>query len=192
MKVFLILYSGQTCLSGFPSYDDVTSNSCPASCNFEGETSGQGGGLQLRIFPMMMISCNGELQGLTVAGDLEFDRDSDNPELQIWRPTPAGSMTFNKEVTLLYSFPSGCTSLPNDVQNCTLNSPLFVEVGDIIGILLPRNHKNTRFRIYFNETSTPNHLISSSTSITSYSASDSSQALNGNAQPLIYLHIMPG
>ena len=169
-------------MSGFPSPTNVTSHSCQSSCT-EGIINAQ----QLRIFPTMMITCNGVIQGLTVAG--EFVRKTRPfPELQIWRPGPDGSMTYTK-TTQAFVFPHGCTSLSSNVQCCILNTSLYVEVGDIVGILLPRKHKNQAgFWIYFTETSTPNYVLGSvSTSFTVPSTQP-----DYVVQPLIYFYIMPG
>ena len=46
--------------------DEVTSNSCPLSCTTEGDS----GNKQVQLYPTMKISCNGRLEGLTVAGVL--------------------------------------------------------------------------------------------------------------------------
>ena len=138
-----------------------------------------------------MISCNGELQGLTVAGVLHED-NIQLPELQIWRPVPSDSMNYNKlETTSIpYQFPVGCTSLSNNVLNCTLDTAASVVEGDILGILLPRNHMNhAKLRIYFTAMSTPNHIFPS-TSSTSFTLPSTLPTVN--AQPLIYLHIKPG
>ena len=135
----VLVYAGQTCLSGFPLYNDVTSNTCTgASCTFQGVSIPE-----LRIFPTMMIKCSGELQGLTVAGVLD-EGNIQLPELHIWRPVPSDSMNYNKLVTtsIPYPFPVGCTSLSNNVLNCTLDTAASVVDGDILGILLPRNHLN--------------------------------------------------
>ena len=184
----VLVYAGQTCLGGFPSYSDVTSNTCAgASCTFQGLDNGP----QLRIFPMMMISCSGELQGLTVAGVLD-ESNTQLPELQIWRPVPSGSMTYNKLVTtsIPYQFPVGCTSLSNNVLNCTLDTAASVVEGDILGILLPRNHQSfAKLRIYFTAVSTPNHILPSTDS-TSFTLPSTLPTVN--VQPLIYLHILPG
>ena len=181
------VYAGQTCLSGFPSYDDVTSNTCTGtSCTFQGPNNDP----ELRIFPMMMISCSGELQGLTVAGVLD-ESNKLLPELQIWRPVPSDSMDYNKLVTtsIPYQFPVGFASLSNNVLNCTLDTAASVVEGDILGILLPRNHmSHAKLRIYFTDISTPNHILPS-TSRSTFTP-PSTQVVY--VQPLIYLHIKPG
>ena len=132
----------------------------------------------------MMISCNGELQGLTAAGE-DGTADSPLPELQIWRPSPDNSMNYSK-----IQFPVGCTTPSSNLLNCTLDTALSVVVGDIIGILLPRNNPTkAKFLIYFNTgMSTTNHILS----LTSQSFTLPSTLPTDNAQPLIYLHIKPG
>ena len=132
----------------------------------------------------MMITCNGELQGLTVAG--EFGNTMVHPELQIWRPTSTGNIIFNRETTLTYRFPVGCSSASNSVQQCSF-SALRVEVGDIIAILLPSiKSGKAGFQIYFTGMFTPYSELS----ISSMSFSVPSSQLG--AQPLIYLDIVPG
>ena len=106
--------AGQSCLDGFPS---VTDNTCTSSsCPFQGISSSQ----QLRLFPSMRITCNGVLVGLSVAG--ESTGNNDSPILQIWRLT--GSTSNDYERISEYTFPIGCTQLPNNVWQCTVSPPL--------------------------------------------------------------------
>ena len=177
---------GSGCLTGFPTLQDVMSlNSCSSSCSIVGSTSST----QLRLFPTMSISCVGMLEGLTVAGVFGTRSDRPYPELQIWRPTMMGFREYTLTQNRVYEFPgssrysSGCTT----VLQYTLDPPISVETGDIIGILLPRDHDNqASFRICFSsDTQTPNYIVGS-TSATTFTLPSSS---DGTSQPLIYLNI---
>ncbi len=130
----------------------------------------------------MRITCNGMLEGLSVAGETRRV-GSNNPFLQIWRPTsPTSYMKISE-----YEFPIGCTELPNNVWQCTVSPSINVEEGDIIGINLPPNRQqHSAFGIYF----------TSSSSFTSYildSASDTTSPLPGSTtasvQPVLTLDI---
>lgn len=184
-------YAGQECLSGFPSPINVTTPYCLSCCTPEGSTSSR----QLRIFPTMTIICNGTINGITVAG--QFGRKGRPfPVLQIWRPGPDDSMTYTT-TTPVVSFPLNdlCSSLSTDsilnVQRCYLVRSIFVEVGDIIGILLPRNHiKQAGFLIYFTGTDTPSY--EASLSDTSFTLPSDSTQPDYDVQPLLYLDITPG
>lgn len=172
------------CLSQFPSLTEVTSHSCDTSCTEGGNSP------ELRIFPMMMITCNGLVRRLTVAGRFGTMGES-FPELQIWRPASfvTTSTTFIRTATL--PFPRDCDSLPNNVQQCTLSTPLSVSSGDIIGLLLPPNiNRQARFRVYFTGTSTPSYILDRSMSL--FTLPSTPGPADANAQPLIYLEIGTG
>ncbi len=170
--------AGQSCLNGFPS---VTNNTCTSSsCSFQGISSSQ----QLRLFPSMRITCNGMLVGLSVAG--ETRNGGAYPILQIWRPT--GPMSNDYMRISEYIFPNvGCTQQPNNVWQCTVSPSIDVEVGDIIGINLPRNNNGqTKFGIYFTPSSSSTSYILDSTSASTFSVPGSTTA---SAQPVLTLDI---
>ncbi len=168
--------AGQSCLDGFPS---VTNNTCTSSsCPFQGISSSQ----QLRLFPSMRITCNGVLVGLSVAG--ESTGNNDSPILQIWRLT--GSTSNDYERISEYTFPIGCTQLPNNVWQCTVSPSIDVEVGDIIGIILPRSRQSSAFRIYFTPLSSSTSYTLDSTSASTFSVPGSTTA---SAQPVLTLDI---
>ncbi len=180
---FISLWSaGQSCLDGFPS---VTDNTCTSSsCPFQGLTSAW----QLRLFPSMRITCNGTLDGLSIAG--ETRSEGEYPILQIWRLDLISSMTYRRisEYTLSISI-SGCmrTLLPNNVWQCTVSPSINVEEGDIIGISLPRiQHKKSAFGIYFTSSSSVTSYILGSTSATAFSVPGSTTA---SVQPVLTLDI---
>ncbi len=107
------------------------------------------------------------LVGLSVAG--ETRNGGDYPILQIWRPT--GPMSNDYESISEYTFPNvGCTQQPNNVWQCTVSPSIDVEVGDIIGINLPRNHTNfAAFIIYFTPPSSSTSYILGSTTASTFS-----------------------
>ena len=169
--------AGQSCLDGFPS---VTNNTCTSSsCPFQGISSSQ----QLRLFPSMGITCNGMLVGLSVAG--ESTGNNDSPILQIWRLT--GSTSNDYERISEYTFPIGCTQLPDydNIWQCTISPSIDVEVGDIIGIILPRNRQSSAFRIYFTPPSSFTSYILDSTSASIFSVPVSTTA---SAQPVLTIY----
>ncbi len=131
----------------------------------------------------MRITCNGMLVGLSVAGETR-KKGKNYPILQIWRPTSSTSNDYISE----YLFPIGCTQLdlPNNVWQCTISPSIDVEMGDIIGINLPRNHMNSAFRIYFTSPSSFTSYILGSTSDTTFSVPGSTTA---SAQPVLTLDI---
>ncbi len=87
-----------------------------------------------------------------------------------------------------YPFPIGCTQLPNNVWQCAVSPSIdVVEVGDIIGINLPRNQQQqSAFGIYF-------MFPSSFTSYTLDSELDTTFSVPGSttvsAQPVLTLDI---
>ena len=176
--------STNNCLTGFPTLGEVTSNTCPSSCTFEGISSR----VQLRLFPTMIITCSGVLQGLTVAGQFGSRTDRPYNVLQIWRPKSASSNEYNRNST--YEFPLSCSTIFTTVQQCNLASPISVEMGDIIGIVLPRNNNNqASYRIHFSTTSpTPNYILDDSAATTF----NLPATVDDNNQPLIYLDILEG
>ncbi len=125
------------------------------------------------------------LVGLSVAGET---RDGvDYPILQIWRPT--GPTSNDYERISEYTFPIGCTQQPNNVWQCTVSPSIDVEVGDIIGINLPRDfdHKNfAAFGIYFMSSSSFTSYILDSTSASTFSVPGSTTASD---QPVLTLDI---
>ncbi len=170
--------AGQSCLDGFPS---VTNNTCTSSsCPFQGISITR----QLRLFPSMRITCNGMLVGLSVAG--ETRNGGDSPILQIWRLT--GSTSNEYERISEYTFPIGCTQLPDydNIWQCTISPSIDVEVGDIIGIILPRNRQSSAFGIYFTSQSSSTSYILGSTSASTFSVPGSTTA---SAQPVLTMDI---
>ena len=181
---------GSGCLTGFPTLQDVMSlNSCSPSCS----TEGNNGQSELRLFPTMNISCVGMLEGLTVAGVFGMVQSDVNPYpvLQIWRPSVMGSRDYTLTQNRVYEFPqsSSYSQGSNAVLQYTLDPPISVKTGDIIGILLPPNQDSqASFRIYFSsDTHTPNYIVGS-TSATTFTLPSSSD-IDGTSQPLIYLNI---
>ncbi len=132
----------------------------------------------------MRITCNGMLVGLSVAG--ETRNGGDYPILQIWRPTGPMSNDYEKISEYMYTFPNvGCTQT-NNVWQCTVSPSIDVEVGDIIGINLPRNHMNfAAFGIYFTPSSFTSYILGSTTAST-FSVPGSTTA---SAQPVLTLNI---
>ena len=176
--VYISLWgAGQSCLDGFPS---VTDNTCTSSsCPFQGLSI-----QQLRLFPSMRITCNGMLVGLSVAGETG-NRNKDSPILQIWRLT--GPMSNDYMRISEYTFPIGCTQLPNNVWQCTVSPSIDVEVGDIIGINLPpTSNGQSAFRIYFTSPSSFTSYILDSTSASTFPVPGSTTA---SAQPVLTLDI---
>ncbi|XP_064396494.1 RAF proto-oncogene serine/threonine-protein kinase-like isoform X2 [Halichondria panicea] len=177
LSVLCTIKQGQSCLDGFPS---VTNNTCTSSsCPFQGSNQNR----QLRLFPSMRITCNGMLVGLSVAGETR-KKGKNYPILQIWRPTSSTSNDYISE----YPFPIGCTQLdlPNNVWQCTISPSIDVEMGDIIGINLPRNRMNSAFRIYFTSQTSFTSYILGSTSDTTFSVPGSTTA---SVQPVLTLDI---
>ena len=108
----LIIATGIGCLTGFPSLDSVTSHSCPSpSCTTEGDPSDR----QLRLFPTMIISCTGTLQGLTVVGFFGFSAGGVYPTLQIWRP-----ISMMDSTTVYTQIPSGAYDFPRSSDFFTI------------------------------------------------------------------------
>ena len=129
----------------------------------------------------MRITCNGMLVGLSVAGET---RDGgDYPILQIWRPT--GPTSNDYERISEYTFPIGCTQT-NNVRQCTVSPSIDVEVGDIIGIILPRNRQSSAFWIYFASSSSSTSYTLDSTSASTFSVPGSTTA---SAQSVLTLDI---
>ncbi len=169
--------AGQSCLDGFPL---VTDNTCTSSsCPFQGANSNS---RQLRLFPSMRITCNGMLEGLSVAG--ETRSGANYPILQIWRPI---SLTSYQRISE-YEFPIGCTELPNNVWQCTVSPSINVEEGDIIGVNLPRNSQVvSQFGIYFTSPSSFTSYILDSASDTTFSVPGSTTT--ASVQPVLTLDI---
>ena len=187
--IMVVGFTDGNCLTGFPSLETVTSNSCSrSSCTFMNG---------LRLFPTMMISCNGTLQRLTVAGMFDSGNRANNanrlyPTLQIWRRLHGNSTTYEK---IEHSSISRCSLKSNNVQRCTLDSPISVEMGDIIAIgIRPQapGPRQTLFKIYFSSAGdhTPNYLLQSGTQ--TFILPSSEVHSNPNSQPLIYLNITEG
>ncbi|XP_064395470.1 uncharacterized protein LOC135342615 isoform X2 [Halichondria panicea] len=181
LSVLCTIKQGQSCLDGFPS---VTNNTCTSSssCPFQGSINSR----QLRLFPSMRITCNGMLVGLSVAGETRKKGNRNYPILQIWRPTSSTSNDYISE----YPFPIGCTQLdlPNNVWQCTISPSINVEMGDIIGINLPRNRdRNSAFGIYFTSQTSFTSYILCSTSATTFSVLPGSTS--ASAQPVLTLDI---
>ena len=132
----------------------------------------------------MRITCNGMLVGLSVAGQTRSGVDYHI--LQIWRPT--GPTSNDYERISEYTFPIGCFQLPNNVWRCTVISPsIHVEVGDIIGINLPRNRRTAAaFEMFFTSPSSSTSYILSNTSVSTFSVPGSTAA---SAQPVLTLNI---
>ncbi len=125
------------------------------------------------------------LVGLSVAG--ETRNGGDSPILQIWRLT--GSVSNDYERISEYTFPNvGCTQQPNNVWQCTVSPSIDVEVGDIIGIILPRNRQSSAFRIYFTPPSSFTSYTLDSTTASTFSVPGSTTAIT-SAQPLLTLDI---
>ena len=122
--------------------------------------------------------------GLSVAGKTR--NGGAYPILQIWRLN--GSASNEYERISEYTFPNvGCTQQPNNVWQCTVSPSIDVEVGDIIGINLPRNHMNfAAFGIYFTPSSFTSYILGS-TSNTTFSVPGSTTA---SAQPVLTLDIL--
>ena len=145
----------------------------------------------------MNISCNGMLQGLTVAGVFGTRNNDDRlyPTLQIWRPISAlGFTTYNQTQNGVYEFPRSRSYSPGStiVLQYTLNSPISVEVGDIIGITLPPNRQSqASFRIFFSTAGDPtsNYILNGTSAVTYFPQSSQESGTN---QPLIYLDILEG
>ncbi len=174
-----MLSAGQSCLDGFPSITDRGNTCTSSSCPIQGISSSR----QLILFPSMRITCNGMLVGLSVAG--ETGNREDYPILQIWRPT--GPTSNEYERISEYTFPIGCTQQPNNVWQCTVSPSIDVEVGDIIGIILPRNQQQqSAFRIYFTSPSSSTSYILGSTSASTFSVPGSTTA---SAQPVLTIDI---
>ncbi len=120
--------------------------------------------------------------GLSVAG--ETLSGGDYHILQIWRPT--GPTSNDYERISEYTFPIGCSQLPNNVWQCRVDS-IDVQERDIIGINLPLASKTVAaFGMY--STSPP--------SFTSYTLSSTTErrfsvpvSATDSAQPLLTLDI---
>ncbi len=153
-------FTGWSCTEGFQDVSS-TSNPCTSTsssgCSYQGISSGSpDDGRQLWIFPSMKITCTGMLRGLTVVGDLR-DREDPFPMLQIWRATGPTSYAKITDISSL-PFPTACYRHSNGVHQCTLASP--VTTDDVIGILLPRNHRNhAAFSVSFLPASTQTSYI---------------------------------
>ena len=172
--------------------DEVTSNSCPSSCTTEGDSDNK----QVQLYPTMKISCNGRLEGLTVAGvfgrkPTSTDDVGAYPNLQIWRSTSESAIYHRKKSGI--EFPSCSIYSPNTSteEHCTLDSKIPVEMGDIIGIVLPSNNVNQAFRVYFSSAGHGNQTSSyilqtmgtRTVNLSKYRAVK-------NNRPLIYLNII--
>lgn len=134
------------------------------------------------------------LQGVTVAGVFGTRTNDDRlyPTLQIWRPIPAlNSTAYNQTQNGVYEFPRSRSYSPGStsVLQYTLNSPISVEVGDIIGLALPPNSQNeASFRVYFSTIgASTSHYILTNTTATTYTLQSSQESRTN--QPLIYLDI---
>jgi len=158
------VFTGQPCLSGFPSAIEVNNNSCPMSCNRS--SMEMGSGRQLRLFPSMIISCTGSMERITVAGltgeGVRF------PIVQVWRPSEHNH--FTQEADILLNRRLDCSSSNSQgnvtVRNCTLDPPIVVIPGDILGLVLPRNNQ-AAFIILFSEVldSTQHYIVDNTNSV---------------------------
>lgn len=134
----------------------------------------------------MNITCNGSVEGLTVAGQFE-DRNEPYPEFQVWRPTTNGNPTFIK-TTRVVQFPVNCSSTTDNVYTCSLNY-LPVQEGDIIGVIFPRSNRNfAAFQIFCGPNTAYYSLSDVNEDTYTLQESDSREA----PQPLIYLDILRG
>ncbi len=131
----------------------------------------------------MRITCNGTLDGLSVAG--ETQGGGDYPILQIWRLTSPTSNHYERTLSE-YEFPIGCTELSNNVWQCTVSPSINVEEGDIIGISLP-TRLGSAFGIYFTSPSSFTSYILTSESVIRFPAPGSSTT--ASVQPVLTLDI---
>ena len=122
--------------------------------------------------------------GFSVAGKDGRRSNGNYPELQVWRLTEGSTSQYQRMAS--WEFPSECSQQSNNVWQCTVN-PTSVVDGDIIGIDLPRNHKNfADFRVYFMPSSQHSYILSN-VSVTSYTLPGSTNGVT--EQPLITLDI---
>ena len=104
---------------------------------------------ELRIFPDINFTCNGNLTKWIFGGEIE---NNVGAELQIWR---------SQNQTLMpnsYTFVGSCV-LPHwspkskGVYNCTPESPLEFEKGDVLGVY--QRHGMKRVEVFYQETTGP-------------------------------------
>ena len=115
---------------------------------------------------------------------------STNPRLQIWRRQSSSSnmYTIAHEIPL---FTCNAVSLsgPSTVHECALSAGLDVQVGDILGMSLPRNHHNyDRFEVYFNSSFASSTYFRESESTTTFS-NDQTGGTVGT--PLVAFEVTP-
>lgn len=181
--------------------DDDSSDSSSSSRNrntcFKERSSSSNNGYSTRIIPELRVTCDGQLTGWRAAG--EITRGSTSPLLQLWRETEGGLGTYEN---VAKDIPLGRCSGGNDLEEvsirsnyyeCTLETSIPIKIGDIVGIVLPRE-RYTSFRPYFTEGSIVNRVYNFHP-LTVFP--DRSQRRNrreycDEAQPLIALKINHG
>ena len=104
---------------------------------------------KLRIFPDINFTCSGNLTKWIFGGEI---KSAVGAELQIWRSQ-------NQELVLnSYTFVGSCvlpvwSSNSEGVYNCTPESPLAFEKGDILGVYQRRGRN--RVEVFYQETTGP-------------------------------------
>ena len=104
---------------------------------------------QLRIFPDINFTCSGNLTKWIFGGE---SNSKVGAELQIWRNQN------QEQVSSSYTFVGSCV-LPHwspkskGVYNCTPESPLAFEKGDVLGVY--QHHGMKRVEVFYQETTGP-------------------------------------
>ena len=153
-----ILSGGRECdrKTDEDSSDSEASNNC-----FKERTSNSNGGYSTRIIPDMQVTCNGTLTGWRAAG--EITSKSTSPLLQIWREIEGQPGRYQMEGEHI---PLGRCDGTNELEEisansryyeCTLEAPISVRTGDIVGVVLPRE-RDSNFRLYFTDNSVTNYV----------------------------------
>lgn len=107
-----------------------------------------------RLFPNMEFTCSGNITQWTfVARDTGIEQTTYHPSLQIWRQVDQNSYTNPVHTSLFVSYES---KERDNVHVLTLEPPLRVEEGDILGIYQPLNGS---VEVLYQESSGPVNLV---------------------------------
>lgn len=151
-----ILIEGRACNDQADEDSSKPSNNC-----FKERTSSRNGGYSTRIIPDLRVTCNGTLTGWRAAGEAT-NRDT-SPLLQIWRMMEGQQERYQREGE---SIALGSCDGTNELQElsansryyeCTLETPVSVKAGDIVGLVLPRE-RDTSFKLYFTDDNIINYV----------------------------------
>ena len=120
---------------------------------------------QQRLFPDITFTCNGSITKWIVGGTTD-NRESLEPELQIWRNT--GGTNYTKVGFSLLPF----STLVSNVAEYTLSTPLEFQEGDILGVYQPKEG-DSALVVYYQERDGPLNYEEGSNPLSSVTLIDS-------------------